>query len=148
MYLIVGVDPGTNFAIAFLNLKGELVGIIFKKNAEKEWIIKTIKSFGTPIIVATDKKKIPKVVRKIAAIFNSKIFSPKEDMKENEKEKISRGLKFLNLHERDAYCAARKAYNFFENKFRQAERVAREHNVDSEKLKYLVVKSIRMAEGY
>jgi len=65
-----------------------LVGITFKKNAEKEWIVKTIKNFGTPIIVATDRRKVPKVIRKIASIFNAKLFFPKTDMKEEEKEKL------------------------------------------------------------
>jgi predicted RNase H-like nuclease (RuvC/YqgF family) len=125
-----------------------LVGITFKKNAEKEWVIKTIKSFGTPIVVATDKRKVPKVVRKVASTFNAKLFFPKNDMKEEEKEKLCKNLKFQNLHERDAYSAAKKAYNYFENKFRQAERIAKEHNTDSERLKYLVVRSIKMADGY
>lgn len=133
-----------------MDLNGDLVAFEYKKNPNKEWVFQSLKKYGNPVIVATDKKKIPSIVRKIAATFNARLFYPREDILEEEKEKLSSRVKakFENLHERDAYAAARKAYNYFENKFRQAERIAKEHNVESEKLKILIIKNTKMAEGY
>ena len=63
---IIGLDPGTTSAYAILNLKGELI----KTNSGKEFslseMIKEIMDECTPLIVSTDKAKIPGFVEEFS----------------------------------------------------------------------------------
>ena len=97
--LIVGLDIGTTTGLSIHDLKKNLLYLKSKKHFSTSHIIKQITIFGRPIIIATDKQKVPNKIRKIASSFNAKIYKPDHDLtieekeKYNKKEKTSKGKK-------------------------------------------------------
>ena len=122
MHMIVGIDPGKTIAIACLNLDGHMLSCTHKRSADEGWVVSTIEKLGTPSIIATDKKRIGEEIRKINAIFNSKLFAPDKDLTIEKKRFLARGANLYNQHELDAYAAAMKAYNYYSSKLKQTER--------------------------
>ncbi|MBU5575242.1 MAG: DUF460 domain-containing protein [Candidatus Aenigmatarchaeota archaeon] len=115
--IIVGIDPGTTFGISIVNIDGKIIFSESIRNAEISEIIKKISEFGKPIIIATDKKKIPKVIYSIASSFGAKIWYPKEDISIKTKTKIieeinKNNISIDDLHIRDSIVAAISAYRY------------------------------------
>lgn len=129
MHLIVGIDPGKTSAIACLDLNGRLVHSAHRANAGLAWIVSSIRMVGTPSIIATDKRRGTETVKKVNAYFNSRIYSPPEDIGKEQKLDASRRSSLKDRHERDAYAAAESAYRAFRNKLLQAEHIARQSSV-------------------
>lgn len=124
-YVIVGLDPGTNFGIAAITLSGEVVYCKSAKNLSVEEILKEIRSLGTPAIVCTDKTVIPELVKNIASILNVPIFSPEKDFSFEEKNTVVKNFENLpsystqfDEHQIVALFAAIKAYKHFKNDFK------------------------------
>lgn len=113
--VIVGIDPGTSVGICVINLKKEILYHATLRNKKISEITQEILKYGKPIIIATDKVKIPFYVKKIGKMFNAKIFSPKKEPFVEEKRKLIKELKIeVNSdHERDSIFAALMAYNKF-----------------------------------
>jgi len=148
MYLIVGIDPGKTAALACLDMQGKLVCLTSRKLAGIEWFIDTIRKLGTPVIVSFDKKNSDKTIRKIAAVFGAQIYLPKTDISVERKKKMTESINVANLHERDALVSAITAYNAYSNKFKQAERLAKENNFNKiDYLKALIVKKYSIDEA-
>jgi predicted RNase H-like nuclease (RuvC/YqgF family) len=124
-YVIVGLDPGTNFGIAAITLSGEIVCCKSAKNLSIEEILKEITSLGTPAIVCTDKATIPELVKNVASILNVPIFSPEKDFSFEEKSAVVKSFENLSgystqfdEHQIVALFAAIKAYKHFKNDFK------------------------------
>ncbi|MGC8662429.1 MAG: DUF460 domain-containing protein [Candidatus Micrarchaeia archaeon] len=148
MNIIVGIDPGKTSALACMSLDGNILCLTSKKLAGLMWFVETIEKYGTPVLVSFDKKNSDNMVKKLAAIFGTQIYLPKADISVEKKKKMSEGLNFSNLHERDALVSAITAYNSYSNKFNQAERLAKEKNFDDvEKLKVMIVKKYSIDEA-
>lgn len=111
--LIVGIDPGTTTALALLDLDGNLVDAKQKKTFSLSEISGYLSSQGDPVVIASDVDHPPKLVRKVAATFNAKVFYPKELLPVERKTRMA-GKRFKEEHERDAYAAARSAYENFQ----------------------------------
>ncbi|HIQ10063.1 MAG TPA: DUF460 domain-containing protein [Euryarchaeota archaeon] len=123
----MGLDPGTTVGLAVLDLRGNPLYISSRKNADDFWVFQTIRSYGVPIIVATDKSTAPSRVKKIASQFGARLWVPKEDIPVSVKEETARriscfGMRLEDDHQRDAVAAAFLAYQFFAPKFRQIEK--------------------------
>ena len=110
--LFVGIDPGNTVGVCIVDSKGEILEYFSVKNPQLSLILERIISYGRPVIIATDKTKIPVYVKKIARILCSKIFSPKKDPSKEEKDELIRkiGVKVSNDHERDSIFAAVSAF--------------------------------------
>jgi hypothetical protein len=145
-YFIVGVDPGTTVAYAVFNLNGKLIGAGSRREMSREELTEKISSFGTPSVIACDVTPAPNLVLKLASSFNSKTFLPEKDLSEEEKRGITKGMKFENEHERDAAAAAIKAFNFFENKLRQIEKMLLERKLTAhvDEIKHLVLNNVSL----
>lgn len=104
--IIVGIDVGTNVGIAVVSFDGKVILLESKRGISEEEIINIIEKCGKPVVIATDVKDPPDSVRKIAAHFKAKLFSPKKDLHVEEKKELTRGFKYKNIHERDALAAA------------------------------------------
>ncbi len=140
-YLIAGIDTGKTAALAVLDLDGNVVHTASERHGGLEWFVKTINSRGTPVIVATDKAKADTTVSKIAAAFDSVLFTPNMDISVKRKNLIGSGAAVGSTHERDALSAATFAYNAYRNKLDQADRLARQSNFkDRQKLKAMVIR--------
>ena len=119
--LIVGVDMGTTTGLAIYDLDKNLLYTGSRKNFSTSSIIKEIMNYGTPLIVSTDKKKVSPKIKKIAATFGSKVFSPDHDLTIEEKERILR-INIKDVHERDALAAASFAFREHEALFNNINR--------------------------
>jgi len=128
-YIIAGVDPGTTFAIAAVDLNGKFLGAWSARDAGKEGMLARMRKFGIPCLIASDVAKAPDAAVKLAAYANARLFAPPRDLLQQEKQQLVRGFKLPNEHEQDALAAALKAYHYFENKLRLIDRVAAERGL-------------------
>ncbi len=123
-HLVVGLDVGKNSAIACLDLRGNTVLLMHGTSMGFDGMVEVIRNAGVPSIIAGDKKHTNALVRRINAAFNSRLFEPQADITLEEKRNAVKGTGIKNEHERDAYAAAFKAYNYYVSKLRHVERVA------------------------
>ncbi|MGC8649001.1 MAG: DUF460 domain-containing protein [Candidatus Micrarchaeia archaeon] len=128
MHIIVGIDTGKTVAIAILDLNGNFIFSNNKQSGGIKWLINEIESIGTPSIIAADKEP-NNIIKKVASVFNCKIYYVKKTMAIKTKRKLSKPYNIKNAHERDALSAALKAYYIYSNKLNQAEHIAKIKNV-------------------
>ncbi len=149
MHIIVGIDTGKTSAIACLDLNGRLVHSAHMADAGVSRLVSAIQAVGVPDVIATDKpESTGLVIRKVNAAFNSVLYAPRKSIPLSEKKIAAKENNIKNPHERDAYVAAIGAYNTYANKLKQAERAARERNVDDiDALKSKVIHRYSMDEA-
>ena len=147
MHIIVGIDGGENSAIACLDLNGKLLYAAHKRFAGYGWIISEINKVGTPSIIATDKKFAGKIVKKVNASFNSRIFCPDKDLGSEEKRMLAKNKGIKNHHEQDAYAAAVKAYNSYSNKLNQVSSMIKEPEIDKDKIRAKIINKVSVNEA-
>ncbi|EHQ37040.1 DUF460 domain-containing protein [Methanoplanus limicola] len=121
-HLIVGIDPGTTFGFAALDYEANLIALKSSRQMSVADWIEEISLAGKPVIVATDKSRMPSTVEKIKRAFSAVPFIPAEEKTQEEKYSVTSGYSYANDHERDALYAALEAHKFFKNKFRNIER--------------------------
>lgn len=138
--LIVGIDVGTTTGLAIYDLDKNLLFTGSKRYFSVSNVVKEIMGFGTPLIVSTDKKNVSKKIRKIAATFNCKIYSPDHDLTSEEKESILR-INIKDVHEKDALSAASFAFREYEALFANINRALSALNLDQyrDRVKEMVV---------
>ncbi len=129
VHLIVGVDSGKRDAIACLDLNGNPVLISNGTFVGLDWFVGKITSAGTPVIIASDKKRPNRLLAKLLAVFDAILFSAGDDIDAKRKQEFARKYSISNLHERDALSVAIAAYNAYENKLKQAGAYAQEHGI-------------------
>lgn len=132
MYLIVGIDPGINVGYAALDLNGRLVGagVTKQKNADK--VVGLVSQIGIPLLVACDVSKPPSFVKNVAAKFSVKVFCPSKNLSRESKRFMS--PEAMNIHIRDAYAAALKAYRKYSNRFRRIDKIYPDKSEEYKKL--------------
>ncbi len=115
MRLIVGVDPGKYVGIAALNFRGKVEFVTTLLHPSFDVVVRSIIEKGRPVIVATDVNPPPEMVKRVASQTGSILFTPKEDIRRAEKERIMRDVFSLSLndHERDALASAYTAYQHY-----------------------------------
>ncbi len=119
--LFVGLDIGTTTGLSIHDLKKNLLYLKSKKHFSTSNIIKQITVFGRPLIIATDKQKVPNKIKKIASSFNAKIFHPDHDLTVEEKERIV-NISMKDKHERDALAATLFAFKLYASQFNTIDR--------------------------
>jgi predicted RNase H-like nuclease (RuvC/YqgF family) len=130
MHIIVGVDTGKTVAVSCLSLDGNLVYSAHMKSGGESWIVSAIRNIGIPSVIASDKNTKGEKIRKINSAFNAVLFMPKDNIMLGEKRELAHAQSIKDPHERDAYVAAIKAYNYYANKLKQAKRKAEEKYAD------------------
>ncbi|MGC8652360.1 MAG: DUF460 domain-containing protein [Candidatus Micrarchaeia archaeon] len=144
-YVIVGIDPGKTVGIACIDLNGRLVLFDHIPFASEEWIVRRINSIGTPVLIASDKPTHSTLIDKTNAAFNSTLFYPRRILRASEKRALAKSSSIKNVHERDAYVAAIKAFNAYKSKFMQINSsVAAEQ---SDEVKAKVIKKYSISEA-
>ncbi len=126
--LIIGIDPGATTAISAIDFDSHFVGAVSRKEFSRDDIIYEIARLGDPIVITTDKKKVPSLVRHIASAFGSKIISPRKDMTTAEKKALAMGYEghLENVHEKDALAAALSSFNQIRQKVRRIDKILNE----------------------
>jgi len=114
-YYFVGYDPGTTSAISVVDLEGTVIASLSGRYLREKEIVRFIMEYGKPIVIASDVKRAPQVVRKLAARFEVAVYHPKNNVALDRKRKI---LDCENRHERDAAVGAILAYRDCANKIR------------------------------
>lgn len=122
-------------------MNGRLIASGCEKEASVERVVERISKVGIPSLIATDVNPPPYFVMKVAARFAVRVFFPQRNM--NEEEKKSIGREMTDVHIRDAYAAAVKAYREYANRFRQIELL--EMTVDKDKLKHMVLQGYKLS---
>lgn len=154
--LILGIDPGIYTGIAVIDLNGRPLFTYSSKNLDRSEIIGIVSRLGEVVIVATDTRDPPEIVKKISSILNAKLYTPSNDLSTEEKQEIVNKLvkryKYLevkNSHIRDALAAAYKAYTWVKDKLENINsRLNEIHmDIDIEKIKINVIKGKSFAEA-
>ncbi|MHC1627369.1 MAG: DUF460 domain-containing protein [Candidatus Nezhaarchaeales archaeon] len=154
--LIVGLDPGIVTGLAVLDLNGDPLFVSSGLALDKMTITKILTKFGKPIIIASDVRRAPAIIEKMASLLGCEIYTPPRDMTIEEKRRIIQdhisNFKDIikNAHQRDALAAALKAYLNFKSKFMQLEAKAKELNLSYpqiEKAKALLIKGLTIKEA-
>jgi predicted RNase H-like nuclease (RuvC/YqgF family) len=149
--IIVGIDPGAVYGIAVIDLDGRVVTTETIRGGDVYQAISAIIKYGTPVLVASDKKPLPEAVRKVAAAFNARVYEPEYVVSDAEKSTLvaSSGYRVGSIHERDALAACLLAYKEYSKKFEQAERIleALEIKIPSHKVKAEIIRGSTIASS-
>ncbi|WEL23545.1 DUF460 domain-containing protein [Candidatus Nanohalovita haloferacivicina] len=121
--LIIGIDPGSTSAVAAINLQGEIKLLHSSKNFPPSQIIEKIIETGKPIVVTSDKAKMPSKVDKIASSLGAETYVPDRDLEQDKKKELGHGE---NSHEIDAAASAINAYNNMQREIRKIEKFSNE----------------------
>lgn len=124
-------------------MDGLLIASGTVKQRGVEGLVEVISSKGSPCIIATDVSKPPAFVRAVSAKFDARLFSPEKSLSGSQKRRIGKGV--FDVHVRDAYSAAVKAYRAYANRFRQIDKLP----VPKERrdwLKAQVVKGFKLSD--
>lgn len=108
--LIAGIDPGTTAGYAFLDIEGNLLCLNSSKQIDLNFLISESVNLGKVVLVGTDKSKVPGLVEAYAAKLGAKIISPHEDLKVDEKRKMTNDFRFQDSHQGDALASAMFAF--------------------------------------
>jgi predicted RNase H-like nuclease (RuvC/YqgF family) len=139
--LIVGIDPGTNTGIVVIDENGNIIDKFSGKNISNEEIVKYISNLNNVVLIATDKKEIPKSILEISSKLNIGVFSPKKDIDLETKKEYYKDEKlkrfFDNNHEFDAYISAIEALKKVKDIIEKAKRIS-----DDEKEYIKILKTI------
>jgi len=119
-HYFLGYDPGLNSAAALVGLDGTVLGVKSWREGSVSEVFDWILEHGKPVFVASDKRPIPKAVRKIAANYKARALG--FDLKVEEKVQLTRGIELKNSHERDALAAAISCYRQYKNRIEQLKR--------------------------
>ncbi len=139
-HMIVGIDTGKVSAMACLDLQGRIIMLAHTTEGGHAWFIKTIRSCGVPSLIATDRRNAGLMLKRLGAAFNAVAFSPPSDISVKEKHRLARQAGIKDQHERDAYAAAKTAFNAYANKLGQAASIAARRNAaDVEAIKAKVI---------
>jgi predicted RNase H-like nuclease (RuvC/YqgF family) len=125
--VIIGIDPGTTSAYAVLDTDANLIDKNSGKENNLSVIISSIMSKGLPIIIGTDKAKIPELIGQFAAKTGARVAYPKEDMRTEEKRRLISGYILKDSHEEDALASAIFAYNSFSSLIKKIKKFAEEN---------------------
>ncbi len=126
---ILGLDPGTTSAYAAVGLDGKLIQSGSRKEFTLSEIISEIIEFCQPVIVATDKSKIPSFVEGFSRKMGAAIVSPGEDLKKEEKHLLV-GQGYKGDHQEDALAAALFAYRKYSFKLAKIRKFIQENSLE------------------
>ncbi len=121
-FLIVGVDPGVTTGLCIVDLQGNYIYSESSRQLDLKELIKRISQFGIPVLVACDVNPAPKLVEKVAAKFQAKLFVPEENLSVRLKKSLTRGMEIKNDHERDAVASAFFAFKKHRSLFEKVDR--------------------------
>lgn len=104
--LIVGIDPGITTAYAALDIEGSILKLNSSKQLELNRIISETIELGKVLIVGTDKAKAPNLVETFATKLGARLIIPEEDLKVEEKRRMTINYNFGDGHQGDALASA------------------------------------------
>ena len=139
--LIIGIDPGTTAAYAILGIDGKVIKVKSSKKLNLSRLLRETTEAGVPLIVGTDRRKCPDMVRKFAAKTGATKAIPEYDISEMEKNAMTYGKITGNSHQKDALAAALVAYKQYKPLFKRVDKfLGKEGKMElAEEVKNIVV---------
>ncbi len=129
---IIGLDPGTTTAGAVLDLNGKVIALFSSKELPLSKIIEKVVGVSLPVVVSTDKAKVPALVEEFSRKMGTKLITPPADLLREEKRKLiaEKEMKIAeNGHEHDALAAALYAYQELLPRLQKIERFISENGL-------------------
>ncbi len=115
---IVGIDPGTTCAYGIVDFEGRVLSYYSGKELGLAGVIAAVISQCSPMIVATDKAKVPGFVEEFSRKVGAVICFPDEDLKKEDKRVVvkeyceRKGIVIhTDAHELDSIAAGLIAFN-------------------------------------
>ena len=111
--ILAGIDPGTTAAYALGQLDGhdlKVSDVCSGKNLAPDSMVALLSDAGLVVVIATDKRKAPQKIHRIATKLGAYLFSPRYDLKVEDKRLLAEKHDPANSHERDALGALLHAY--------------------------------------
>ncbi len=126
-YKILGIDTGITFAVAILDLDGEVCLIKCGKGKEKEAILEEILANGNIKYVSFDRARAPKEVKQISSLLGAELCLPSRDLSTKRKNRLLKKferrskikLDKLSKHEKDALSSALYCYALLEKRMKK-----------------------------
>ncbi len=153
--VIVGIDAGMTAGLAVIDVEGRVLHLGSYKEVDRGEIISIVSRLGRPILVATDVKEPPELVRKLAAQLGAQLYTPDYDLAVVEKEELSARAtegaenRPRTPHERDALAAAFKAFLEFKSKLAQVESYVSsiDIDIDAEEVMADIIRGVALADA-
>ena len=109
-HVIAGIDPGTTVGFAVLNLQGECIFSGSETHLDLRTLLSRVYEHGKPLLVGTDKAKVPHLVSAFSSKTGARIVSPKEDLTTLRKRELAPAYTGTT-HGFDALCSAQYAFH-------------------------------------
>ncbi len=120
---VVGLDPGTTTAYAVFDLQGQLLKVFSARELSSSEIITHLTRICYPLILSTDKQKVPSLVEELSRKLGAKTFSPNEDLSREEKALLVKEHLLQeahqNRHQSDSLAAALFALKKLESRLKR-----------------------------
>ncbi len=137
---IIGLDPGTTSAYTILDLNRKILGQNSGKELTLSEMISQIIKFCQPLIVSTDKAKVPSFVEQFSAKMGTEIVSPPEDLLREEKRKMivewNQKGQSSDQHQEDSLAAALFAYVKYKPKLEKIRRFIQENHLEQKEQEF------------
>ncbi len=135
---IIGLDPGTTSAYAILDLQGNILQEYAAKELTLSEMIVQITEVCFPLIVSTDKAKVPSFVEEFARKMGTEIVAPPEDMKREDKRimLLAKEIHYNGAHEQDALAAALFAHQKYLSKLKKIDHFIQEHQLEPQRVEF------------
>jgi len=123
--IIVGYDPGTTAALAIIDTRGNILFLKSKRGFKKGEIIDIITDMGKPLLIAGDRRPVPRSVEKMSRALGCRPFYPKKSLSISEKNWIIHDFrkKVKDDHEKDALASALNAFKHYSKIFKRTNEV-------------------------
>jgi len=123
--IIVGYDPGTTAALAIIDTKGEILFLKSKRGFKKGEIIDIITDMGKPLLIAGDRRPLPRSVERMARTLGCRPFYPRKSLSISDKKWIVREFmdEIEDDHEKDALASALYAFKHYSRVFKRTNEI-------------------------
>ncbi|MFH1683017.1 MAG: DUF460 domain-containing protein [Candidatus Woesearchaeota archaeon] len=140
--LIVGIDPGTTSGYAILDINGKVTELNSVRDMGLDLMVKKIVKHGIPVLVGTDKSKVPDLIDKFSAKTGAIVVTLQSDLKVGEKKILTDDHEFKDSHQMDALASAFNAFNAYSKTLNKVKKYVTE-NKKEELLNELIIYVIK-----
>ncbi len=155
---IIGLDSGITSAYVVLGLDGTVIKTHSAKNFPLSEIISQVIAVCQPLVVSTDKAKVPSLVEEFSRKMGTMIVHPDQDLPREEKKRLvdSTGYYEKSHHVQDSLASACFAYRKYLPRLLKINRYIEEHRLEEiqeeftrialkEELNFHLIRSILLA---
>ncbi len=148
---IIGLDPGTTASYVVLGLDGQVMASAAAKNLPLSAIITAVMEVCQPLIVSTDKAKVPSLVEDFSRKLGTEIVAPAEDLTRREKRQLLQEQQqeqerqeqqqpyYKSHHQQDSLAAALFAYKRASPTLQKIKRYVAEHQLQPQEQEFTAI---------